>query len=64
MTETVTILKLEKYDGQRTEYTNMYFRTQDGAVEWLEKNGYEPDSIFEWKKDRFQTAKIENEELH
>ena len=64
MSKTVTILKLEKYDGQRSEWTSMYFRTQDGAIEWLEKNGYEPDSLHGWKKDYFETARIENEELH
>ena len=42
----------------------MYFRTQDGAIEWLEKNDYEPHSLFGWKKDYFEMAKIENEELH
>ena len=64
MSKTVTILKLEKYDGQRSEWTNMYFRTEDGAVEWLEKNGYEIDDIHGWKKDYFETARIEHEELH
>ena len=64
MSKTVTILKLEKYDGQRSEWTNMYFRTEDGAVEWLEKNGYETDPTHVWKKDYFETAKIEHEELH
>jgi len=64
MSKTVTIIRLEKYDGQRSEYTNMYFRTEDGAVEWLKKNGYEPHSLLGWKKSYFDTAKIEHEELH
>lgn len=62
--ETIAILKLEKYDGQRSEYTDMYFKTEAGAVEWLEKNGYEPDTLLGWKKTYFNTARVEHVKLH
>lgn len=64
MSKTITILKLDFYNGQRSEYTNMYFETEEGAIEWLKKNGYEPNTIYGWKKDYLETAKIENVELH
>lgn len=62
--ETISILKLESYNGQRSEYTDMYFKTEAGAVEWLEKNGYEPDILLGWKKSYFNTARVERAKLY
>lgn len=56
--KTIAIIEFNEYDGQRSKFSEMYFETKPGAEKYLSENGYEPDDIFEWKKDYFLSAKI------
>ena len=56
--KTIAIIEFNEYDGQRSKFHEMYFEYKAMAEKYLKENGYEPDDIFEWKKDYFHSAKI------
>ena len=64
MSKEITIIELNHYNGNLEEVEQMYFETQEGAKKYLTDNGYEPDNIYGWKKDYFETAKIRQVSLH
>ncbi len=62
--KTIAIIEFNEYDGQRSKFHKMYFEYKYRAEKYLKEEGYEPDDIFEWKKDYFLSAKIYMVPLH
>ena len=62
--EEISIVQLKRYDGKHSTITNLYFKEETSAKQFLKEKGYKEDDIFEWKLDYFSTAKIVQTELH
>ena len=62
--EEISIVRLKSYDGKHSTITNLYFKEETSAKQFLKEKGYKEDGIFEWKLDYFSTAKIVQAELH
>ena len=62
--ETISIVKFESYDGERSEITDiLYFKKEEKAKQFLIKAGYEEDDIFEYRKNWSDTASLKQVKL-
>ena len=50
--EIISIVEFSEYNGNYDTVTNtLYFKSEEGAKNYLKKDGYEEDEIHEWKQD-------------
>ena len=62
--EIISIVEFSEYNGNYDTVTNtLYFKSEEGAKNYLKKDGYEEDEIHEWKQDYCNTATIRNKHL-